>query len=670
MTERRNGDPGKSKNPKRDGPKSDVKDAPEDGSTAAAPGPQGTGPSKDAGADAGKPTAGSGKSDPATPDPKQAPASAKKEETKGAAPSSGAAGKQPEPAPGAQRRASAASAAAAGSRTGSATGPATATTDKTGAKAPEGGKTVTAPPAASTSGAATDTRPAAGAGKPTGSGRPDQPTTPRPAAEAGKGGGAPPATPRPTGGGGGGDGGKGDGGRPAGTSPAPRKRRTGRRVLVGLIVILLLIGGLGYLAVWPYYSTAKPWLERLELARLAEILRNPEALVGRDELAARLAALEQQIADQGAGGQAAPDDAAERLSALEASVTETQETARRALDEIETLKQTVASLQRQPAAGDGDAVSTLDSRLTALESKVENLTPAPAGGALAGRVDSNAQQIASLSDEITALDGTVKSLSGKLDATATDVGTVKSGLDRLDGTAATLKETVDSLTGRVTSHESALSSASESIKSTSAGLTEKLGGLAQEVTALKEQVNAGTESDARRQAFALAVTQLGIALNSHHPYEQPLSAVRQLLPDDAASRSALTALEPNASTGVPTLAELRARFPAVASAAARGDPDGSGSVIDDAVAEITSLVSVRRTAGAPPDGRDAAINATEKALDSGDLAGAVAALEPVAGKNETVTGWIADAKARIAAEKALAALGNAAIAALDTGAGQ
>ena len=211
-----------------------------------------------------------------------------------------------------------------------------------------------------------------------------------------------------------------------------------------------------------------------------------------------------------------------------------------------------------------------------------------------------------------------------------------------------------------------------------------------DMAALEE---AGTSAEHRatgNAALALAVNQLQAALATARPYQAELAAIGELAQQDpelaAEIEAAQGALAARAESGVPTVAELRIAFPPVARAvvaASRAEqaaeavaPGSEGEAapgwLDQAMLKLSELVSVRPV-GEDVEGEDAAarVARAEAMLGRSDLAGAMAELEGLSGKPaEAAAGWLADAKARLAAEAALAALQSAAVARLaPTGAG-
>ena len=184
--------------------------------------------------------------------------------------------------------------------------------------------------------------------------------------------------------------------------------------------------------------------------------------------------------------------------------------------------------------------------------------------------------------------------------------------------------------------------------------------LAQRIDDLETKVQAADEGVSGAAAATLAVGQLAQALKGSGPFSAELDAVKAFAKDDAEMAAAIAALEPRAGVGVPTVAELRGRFPAVADAVVRADATMQGEGwIETAVNRLSSLVTIRRTGegAVAAGGVDGALAGAEGALAAGDLPAAIQALEtlepPAA---EAAAGWLGDARARLTAERLVATL--------------
>jgi uroporphyrinogen-III synthase len=166
--------------------------------------------------------------------------------------------------------------------------------------------------------------------------------------------------------------------------------------------------------------------------------------------------------------------------------------------------------------------------------------------------------------------------------------------------------------------------------------------------------------DVTRAELLVAVGQLSEVVNRGAAYAAALETVAALGKGESEVQSALGALTPNARVGIPTAAQLMQRFDRDAAEIVRADlaPEGAHWT-DRLLARLSSLVTVRRT-GADAEGNtpSAIVARAEAKVKNGDLAGAVAELEKLTGKPaDAAQPWLVAAKARLAADAALDALG-------------
>jgi hypothetical protein len=292
-------------------------------------------------------------------------------------------------------------------------------------------------------------------------------------------------------------------------------------------------------------------------------------------------------------------------------------------DRVGELQDRLAAMTERPEAGVGGepetaALGPVEERLTALDRSVADA---------ARRADS-------LEYRIQAVDERLGTLTGRIDALAQDVARI--------GAAPTA---VEALVARVAQLEA------DSLQA------KRLADRVREIdaAAVEQRQQAGDTV-----ATALAVNQLHLALRGSGPFAAALNSLQAVAGDDEAVRVAVETLGPLAAAGVPTTEQLRARFPAVASAVARAKAAvAGGGWAERTLNSITSLVAIRRTgeAAVAGGGTDAALARAEAALDAGDLAAAVDAVAAIEGPVADAAGrWLADARARLAAEEALAAL--------------
>jgi uroporphyrinogen-III synthase len=169
----------------------------------------------------------------------------------------------------------------------------------------------------------------------------------------------------------------------------------------------------------------------------------------------------------------------------------------------------------------------------------------------------------------------------------------------------------------------------------------------------------GATSPAAEVRLIFDVGRLRRAVESGAPYSGELAPITTALSDNAALQADLTALADHADSGVATTAALDSGLDKAADAVFGMRPDLSGEDWLQAIlARLQSVVTVRRV-DAPPgvDNPGAVVAATREALDAGDLATAVstfAVLEPLG--LSAVSDWLKEARARLAADKALAAI--------------
>lgn len=283
--------------------------------------------------------------------------------------------------------------------------------------------------------------------------------------------------------------------------------------------------------------------------------------------------------------------------------------------QIQQLADRVGKLEQRPAAaasnggGNGADLSALTQRIDALEKR-------PAAGADAG--DARKE----LADRIAALEQKVSAVSGNSQA------------------AQELRSEVDQLK--------------------------------QQVTSVSQTVSERQDAAATAQALVLAAGQLRASLSGGQPFQQDLQAVRALNVSDAGVTQPLDAVAPYAAKGIPTRAQLTDRFQPLAGEIVRADIRGDGnSWIDSALGKLSTLVTVRQEGGGVVGTTANAIVArAEAALNEGNLAKAVEELSALQGPAaQTAAPWLADAKARLAADQAARQLNDRAIALMTTAAG-
>jgi hypothetical protein len=316
-------------------------------------------------------------------------------------------------------------------------------------------------------------------------------------------------------------------------------------------------------------------------------------------------------------------------------------------DRIATLETSLAEGAQAPAA---------DERIQALQNELAELSATVAAQAL-GEGDATASDLAVIE--------TLQARLGALEASVPDAAIAADVRLRLDALAQRV-DALAPLAQQSASNQSRL----EDLASRIDALEEQIQGLREHGDAARAEVEglvsrlSATEDriaatgDRREQAAALALltSQIDSAVAQSRGYDAPLRGLSALGADDEVVRAAAAELEPSASAGVPSLAQLRRSFEQVASEVVQRAraPEGD-SLIDQAAGNLLRLVTVRPV-GADVEGDDAAarVARAEAHLADGDLAAAVAEVEALEGAAaEAAASWLAEARTRLAVSAAL-----------------
>lgn len=236
-----------------------------------------------------------------------------------------------------------------------------------------------------------------------------------------------------------------------------------------------------------------------------------------------------------------------------------------------------------------------------------------------------------------------------------------------DGKIAALEKQVQGLSGtldtRFSSLESrgattAVESALAELRAENARLTEQVTALRKSLQAMEQRLDAAEKRAGGEEVLMLAVGQLRAALARGVPYRQELSTLEGLSAEDETLAETIAPLWSYASIGVETQAGLRARFEKLAPEVLSAEQAASGGWTDRILAKLNDVVTIRRIGGdVEGDGADALLARAEARLAAGDLAGAVDIMVGLKGPAaEVAASWLAAARARLAADKAVAAL--------------
>jgi hypothetical protein len=152
--------------------------------------------------------------------------------------------------------------------------------------------------------------------------------------------------------------------------------------------------------------------------------------------------------------------------------------------------------------------------------------------------------------------------------------------------------------------------------------------------------------------FVAAALLLQASVITPRPWLREYQAMIDLAPAGYLSRTAAEVLASHAARGVPSEAELRERFVALAPQLQARAPH-QGSALEVTVTSLRGIVaSTGLMAPPPPTDQEQAIAGVERQLRRGNLAGAVADAAALdASLQPLLSGWLAQARARLAVEQ-------------------
>jgi uroporphyrinogen-III synthase len=388
----------------------------------------------------------------------------------------------------------------------------------------------------------------------------------------------------------------------------------------------------------------------------------------------RLTATSQTVAPTSAGNAGA--DTAQALAGLKSETAQLesdlaliQAAMERATAERQAQWERIGALEKQA----GEIAQKLDGLVTAHAQLQEQMAQQATAGTGAAPA---------LPDEIAALPAQFADLRAKLDSlAATAAATPVSGEGTVDGAAlAKLQSSLDELTNENATLKSDLGQATQrlgaldQLQQENAALKTALDQTVQRVSALEARPAGGAE--AKGAALLLATARLKSAIASGRPYNAELQAVDGLAVNDEGLADVLSkahvTLGDHATVGIPTASTLLQQVPALvdealqASGGALAETPSGRSWLDRLMAGLSKLVKVRPSDGTTTGDKNSDYLARAEAMaEAGDLAGTAAAFdgltEPAAG---VVKSWREEAAARLAAEPALDALEQAALARL------
>jgi len=340
--------------------------------------------------------------------------------------------------------------------------------------------------------------------------------------------------------------------------------------------------------------------------------------------------------------------------------------------------------------GAGRDVAPIEARIDALRADIDGEIAALRSSRLpSGALDELSAEARQSAERLKAVEGTLarlprddpgqrlSALDGKLAALAARLGEVEAAagagreevrglIEKMaasgDGQAASAA--ISALTRRILAvEEAARTETQRQIASARGEIEARMAEISKEMADLRNAIakNAGGTPAA---ALAVAVAGLERAVNSGVAFDRELSTVEAL----AGPRDEIAALKPYAVSGVARRDALGEDFQDAASAAISTTIPQTDGFLDRLIADARRIVRIRPTGEVEGDTTGAILARAETRLAAGNLAAAVeqlASLDPAA--QAAMSGWLERARARLQAERLLAALNEQVLTGLSAG---
>jgi hypothetical protein len=311
----------------------------------------------------------------------------------------------------------------------------------------------------------------------------------------------------------------------------------------------------------------------------------------------------------------------------------------------------------------GEDYAALAARVTAVEKRpvspsVDADATKSALGALGRRVD----QIE------TAVNARLAEIEKRPAPPGIDVDAIKSAesalarrVDQLEATVAATRAGLQQLEQRLGAAETQSSSRAASATSELQKIQQELArfgsvaaDLSNRLPALEQQMQSQSVAERTDATLAMVLLQIREAIDQARPFPAEYNALKALARDPGLVTNAEPLAEA-AQSGVPSRAVLSKRLSELAGhVATAAEPPSESDWGAQALARLRALVTIRRIDGISQTAPEAAVSGAQAALARGDLAGAVAVLDPLTGANaEAARPWLRMARERLAVETAL-----------------
>ncbi len=311
-------------------------------------------------------------------------------------------------------------------------------------------------------------------------------------------------------------------------------------------------------------------------------------------------------------------------------------------DDYAALAARVAAVEARPVAPNAgsdaiqSALSELARRVDQLDSRLAAIEKRP--GPSSADTDTINSALSALGRRVDQLDAAGKP----------DLGPIRAGMQQLEQRLAVIET-------QSASRMASDTAASKDMQQELSRIGKVEGELADRVAALEREAHSQNKAELQADGMlALLLGQMREAIEQARPFPSEFDAFTKLARGSDLASAAEPLAEP-ARNGVASravlvkgLAELAGRM-AVAS-----EPPVKSDWRDQTLARLRSLVTIRRIDGSAHTGPEGAVSTAQTVLARGDLAGAVAVIEPLTGADaEAARPWLLMAHERLAAEKAL-----------------
>lgn len=254
--------------------------------------------------------------------------------------------------------------------------------------------------------------------------------------------------------------------------------------------------------------------------------------------------------------------------------------------------------------------------------------------------------LTTLRDQVTALQDRLDQIASA-NGPAVDLSAVEARIGQLE---AARENTVSELTANNEALQKALDAANLEAGTLAARVSE-LSSRLQAVETTTESIAQQPGSRNQKEiALVVAAGQLEVLALNGHNYEDALTTFQALATDMPSLDASIDDLSMSAS-GVATRTRLHRDFQSLAAKIDKPIKDATeADWVDATLANISGLVSIRRTGTAPdlpPMSR------AEAALAQDDLVGAIEALAPLSADRPDVADWLDDARHRLAVEQSI-----------------